>query len=88
MILMIVGHYDGELSKVISIVFTILYFISGVLYSAHMIPEPYLSYLMYNPFIHNLDSSCFIANLPDLSCEHELFYQMDNLYEFFRLAFV
>lgn len=55
MILMIVGHYGGELSKVISIVFTILYFTSGVLYSVHMIPEPYLSYLMYNPFIHNLE---------------------------------
>lgn len=56
MILMIVGHYGGELSKVISIVFTILYFISGVLYSVHVVPEPYLSYLMYNPFIHCLEA--------------------------------
>lgn len=55
MIMMIVGHYGGELSKVISIVFTILYFGSGVIYSVHIVPEPYFSYLMYNPFIHNLE---------------------------------
>ncbi|WP_066803294.1 ABC transporter permease [Moraxella oblonga] len=55
MIMMIVGHYGGELSKVIGIVFTILYFTSGVIYSVHVVPEPYLSYLMYNPFIHNLE---------------------------------
>lgn len=55
MIMMIVGHYGGEISKVIGIAFTILYFISGVIYSVHMVPEPYLSYLMYNPFIHNLE---------------------------------
>ncbi|MDO4699740.1 MAG: ABC transporter permease [Moraxella sp.] len=55
MVLMIVGHYGGEISKIISIIFTILYFISGVLYSVHVVPEPYLSYLMYNPFIHVLE---------------------------------
>lgn len=55
MVLMIVGHYGGELSKVIGIVFTILYFTSGVLYSVHIVPEPYLGYLMYNPIIHNLE---------------------------------
>lgn len=55
MILMIVGHYGGEISKIIGIIFTILYFISGVIYSVHVVPEPYLSYLMYNPFIHILE---------------------------------
>ncbi|OOR88368.1 polysialic acid transporter [Moraxella caviae] len=55
LIFMIIGHYGGEISKVISILFTVLYFTSGVLYSVHIVPEPYLSYLMYNPFIHNLE---------------------------------
>lgn len=55
LVLMIVGYYGGEIRKVISVLFTILYFTSGVMYSVHMIPEPYLSYLMYNPFIHNLE---------------------------------
>lgn len=55
LILMIVGYYGGEIRKIISILFTILYFTSGVIYSVHIVPEPYLSYLMYNPFIHNLE---------------------------------
>lgn len=55
LILMIVGHYGGEIGKIINILFTMLYFSSGVIYSVHIIPEPYLSYLMYNPFIHNLE---------------------------------
>lgn len=55
LILMIVGHYGGEISKIISILFTMLYFASGVIYSVHMIPEPFLGYLMYNPLIHNLE---------------------------------
>lgn len=56
LIMMIVGHYGGEISKIISIFFTILYFTSGILYSVHVVPEPYLSYLMYNPLIHNIES--------------------------------
>lgn len=56
LILMIIGYYGGEISKIISILFSILYFASGVLYSVHIVPEPYLSYLMYNPFIHNLEA--------------------------------
>ncbi|MFC0821024.1 ABC transporter permease [Moraxella marmotae] len=55
LILMIVGHYGGEIGKIISIFFSVLYFSSGVIYSVHIVPEPYLSYLMYNPFIHNLE---------------------------------
>ena len=56
LIMMVVGNYIGELSKVISIAFTILYFTSGVMYSVHIIPQPYLDYLLYNPIIHNLES--------------------------------
>lgn len=55
LIMMIVGHYGGEISKIVSLIFTVLYFTSGVLYSIHIVPEPYLSYLLYNPFIHNFE---------------------------------
>lgn len=55
MIMMVVGYYGGEISKIISLVFTILYFASGIIYSIHIIPEPYFSYLLYNPFIHNIE---------------------------------
>lgn len=53
--MMVVGFYGGEISKVITVIFTVLYFVSGVVYPIHIIPEPYFSYLLYNPFIHNLE---------------------------------
>lgn len=53
--MMVVGYYGGEISKVISILFAILYFISGIIYPLFIIPEPYFSYLLYNPFIHNIE---------------------------------
>lgn len=55
LIMMVVGFYGGEISKVITVIFTILYFTSGIVYPIHIIPEPYFSYLLYNPFIHNIE---------------------------------
>lgn len=55
LIMMVIGYYGGEISKVVSIIFTVLYFLSGIMYSVHVVPEPYLSYLLYNPFIHNIE---------------------------------
>ena len=55
MIMMVVGYYGGEISKVIGLLFTILYFVSGIVYSIHIVPEPYLSYLLYIPFVHNIE---------------------------------
>lgn len=55
LIMMVIGHYAEEVGKVISILFTVMYFASGILYSVHIVPEPYLSYLMYNPIIHNIE---------------------------------
>lgn len=56
LIMLVVGHYTGELSKVIGILFTFLYILSGIIYTVHIVHEPYLSYLMYNPIIHNLEA--------------------------------
>lgn len=55
LIMMVIGHYGGEISKVISIIFSFLYFLSGIMYSVHMVPQPYLDYLLYNPFVHNIE---------------------------------
>lgn len=55
LIMMVIGFYGGEVSKIITVIFTILYFTSGIIYPIHIIPEPYFSYLLYNPFIHNLE---------------------------------
>jgi len=66
LIMMVVGFYGGEISKVISILFTILYFASGIIYPIHIVPEPYFSYLLYNPFIHNIEliRHAFAPNYP------------------------
>jgi capsular polysaccharide transport system permease protein len=56
LIIMVIGHFAGELTKIISIVFSLLYFLSGIMYSVHIIPQPYLDYLMYNPLIHVFES--------------------------------
>ena len=55
LIMMIIGYYGGEITKVITILFTILYFASGIIYPIHVVPELYFSYLLYNPFIHNIE---------------------------------
>lgn len=55
LILMVVGFYGGEVGKVISIFMTILYFASGIMYPLNIIPEPYFSYVLYIPIIHNIE---------------------------------
>lgn len=55
LIMMIVGHYGGEIGKIIDVSFTVLYLTSGIIYSIHIVPEPYLSYLLYNPIIHAVE---------------------------------
>ena len=54
-LMMILGHFSEELSKFISVFFRILYLASGVLYSIHAIPEPYQSYMLWNPVLHGLE---------------------------------
>ncbi|WP_201508592.1 ABC transporter permease [Psychrobacter alimentarius] len=66
LITMVIGYYGGEITKVIPIIFTIIYFTSGILYPIHIIPEPYFSYLLYNPVIHNIEliRHSFAPNYP------------------------
>ena len=66
LICMVIGFYGGEISKFISVIFTIIYFTSGILYPIHIVPEPYFSYLLYNPFIHNIElvRHAFAPNYP------------------------
>ena len=55
LIMMVIGYYGGEISKIIGLIVTILYFVSGIMYSIHIVPEPYFSYLLYIPFVHNIE---------------------------------
>lgn len=56
LVMMVVGHLAGEMTKIITIIFTLIYFLSGIMYSVHIVPQPYLDYLMYNPIIHNIEA--------------------------------
>lgn len=55
LILMVVGFYGGEIGKILTILMTILYFASGIMYPLNIIPEPYFSYVLYIPLIHNIE---------------------------------
>lgn len=66
LIMMVVGFYGGEITKVLGIFFLILYFTSGVIFPIHVVPEPYFSYLLYNPLVHNIElmKHAFAPNYP------------------------
>ena len=46
----------SELGKVVTILITPLYFISGVMIPAANIPQPYRDVLLVNPILHGLES--------------------------------
>ena len=52
LIFIVIGDFSKELNKFLSVFFLILYFLSGILYSIHIIPVEYREYLLYNPLIH------------------------------------
>ena len=52
LIFVVIGDFSKELNKFLSVFFLILYFLSGILYSIHIIPVEYREYLLYNPLIH------------------------------------
>ncbi|MEB3767526.1 ABC transporter permease [Acinetobacter sp. MD2] len=55
LVFMVVGDFSKEISKFLSVFFTVLYFLSGVLYSLHIIPVQYQQYLLWNPLIHIIE---------------------------------
>lgn len=52
LIFMVIGDLSAEIEKFMSVLFLILYFLSGVLYSIHLIPAEYQQYLLWNPLVH------------------------------------
>lgn len=52
LIFMVIGDFSKEINKVISILFLILYFLSAIIFSIHIVPVQYREYLLYNPLIH------------------------------------
>lgn len=52
LIFMVLTDFSKEIEKFFSVLFLILYLLSGVLYSIHIIAPQYREYLLWNPLIH------------------------------------
>ncbi|WP_038345911.1 ABC transporter permease [Acinetobacter sp. A47] len=52
LILLVVGSISPEINKFVSPLFFILYLLSGVLYTIHLVPVEYQQYLLWNPLLH------------------------------------
>lgn len=52
LIFMVIGDFSKEVSKFLTVIFTVLYFLSGIVYSIHLVPTQYQYYLLFNPIIH------------------------------------
>ena len=55
LIFMVIGDFSKEVGKFLSVGFLILYLLSGVIYSIHIIPVQYREYLLWNPLIHIIE---------------------------------
>lgn len=55
LIFMVIGDISPEINKIIATLFLILYFISAIIYSIHVIPLEYQIYLLWNPFVHIIE---------------------------------
>lgn len=54
-VLSIVIHKFPSLKMAVKIMFTLLYFLSGIMYPLWIIPSQYLVYLQYNPLLHLIE---------------------------------
>jgi capsular polysaccharide transport system permease protein len=52
LVFLVIGDFSKEVGKILSALFLIVYLLSGILYSIHIIPQQYQSYLLLNPLIH------------------------------------
>ncbi|WP_269913352.1 ABC transporter permease [Acinetobacter sp. HY1485] len=55
LVFMVLGDFSKEVAKFLSVLFTVLYFLSGIIYSISLIPQQYQSYLLFNPIIHIIE---------------------------------
>ena len=52
---MVIGDFSKEIGKFLSVAFLILYLLSGIIYSIHIVPAQYREYLLWNPLIHIIE---------------------------------
>lgn len=51
-VLVVIGDFSKEFNKVLMPLFFIMYLLSAIIYSIHIIPPQYQEFLLYNPLIH------------------------------------
>lgn len=44
-----------EIGKIVTMLFRPLYFLSGIMYAALAVPQPFRDWLLYNPILHGLE---------------------------------
>lgn len=69
LIMMVIGDLSEEIGKFIGAIFFIVYLMSGIIYSVHIIPVEYQGYLLWNPIVHCLESMRH-AVAPTYPAEH------------------
>ena len=52
LVFVVIADFSKEIQKILMVIFLIMYLLSGILYSIHIIPMPYREYLLWNPLIH------------------------------------
>jgi capsular polysaccharide transport system permease protein len=55
LVFMVLADFSNELEKFVSVFFLLLYLLSGIVYSIHIIPTQYREYLLWNPLIHIIE---------------------------------
>lgn len=55
LIFMVIGDFSKEVGKFLSALFLIIYLLSGIIYSIHIIPQEYQQYLLINPLVHIIE---------------------------------
>lgn len=78
-----------ELGKIIGLLMTPLYFMSGVIFPINIVPPPYREWLLYNPLVHGLEAARlgfapFYHAVPELSVAY--MYGFALVMVFFGLA--
>ena len=56
LIMMVLGNLSEEIGKFIGAIFFIFYLASAIIYSVHIVPVQYQSYILWNPIVHCLES--------------------------------
>ncbi|WP_151820177.1 ABC transporter permease [Acinetobacter soli] len=55
LVFMVLGDISPEINKFITVLFFLLYLMSGVIYTIHLIPAQYQAYLLWNPIVHLIE---------------------------------